>query len=84
MEWQPIETAPRDGSEVFAWMRGSLVPVAVYFVSREYLEEEYGDPYYMEAGWYYSLGYPFDDALPEYPLDDYLTHWMPLPDPPKG
>lgn len=83
MDWQPINTAPRDGTEIHAWMKYSLVPVAVYYVSREYLASEYGDADYMEAGWYYSLGYPFDDLLPTYPLDEYLTHWTPLPQPPK-
>lgn len=82
-EWQPIETAPKDGTTIQVWIRGSIVPVAVYYVSKNYLLKEYGDPDYMDEGFYYSLGYPFDELLPEIPLGDLLTHWMPLPNPPS-
>lgn len=28
MNWQPIETAPRDGTRVLAWVKGHLVMIA--------------------------------------------------------
>ncbi len=78
--WQPIETAPRDGSEVLL-SNGRDVWTAAWCV------EWYGTklpgrlPYsgqVVEPGWLRSnldeeYGYPENDA----------THWQPLPDPPK-
>jgi hypothetical protein len=80
MTWQPIETAPKDGTEVLVWCpSAALVPLAMHFSSEEYFAREYGDPDYMEAGWYLSYSYP--DGLPECTWEP--THWMPLPEPPK-
>ena len=78
--WQPIETAPKDGTEVHGWRRGWAHPAPVYFISREYLAREYDDPLRMEEGWYPSCGFIFD--LPEVTLEP--THWMPLPEPPDA
>lgn len=59
--WRPIAEAPRDGTDVFVYVRGdSLYPTAAHYSSREYFEKEYGDPEYMEEGWYWSFGYPSD------------------------
>lgn len=79
MDWKPIETAPKDGRDVHLWVRGSLVPVAGYYISRAYLQREYDNPDHMEEGWYPSFGYPFD--CPEVTMTP--THWMPLPPPPQ-
>lgn len=77
-KWKPIETAPRDHTTVHVISTKWLEPVPAYFVSRDYLEREYGDANYMDAGWYPSNEFLFD--LPEVRLDP--THWMPLPEPP--
>ncbi len=80
VEWRTdMENAPRDGTDVHVWFRGCLVPVPAYFISREYLQEEYGDPDHMEQGWYPSLAFPFD--LPEIVLQP--TAWQHLPPPPQ-
>lgn len=79
-DWQPIDTAPKDGTEVFLYVPGdSLHPTAGRYKTREYFSEEYDDPDYQEEGWYWSFGYPSDfhqEVLTP-------THWMPLPEPPE-
>jgi hypothetical protein len=80
-EWQPIETAPKDETEVFLWIPGvSNYPIAGHYTSAERVEEDYGDPEYMEEGWYLGYGYPGDLGEETYEP----THWMPLPNPPKS
>lgn len=80
-DWQSIETAPKDGTDVFVFRADRwLCPVPAYFVGPEYLEREYGDPEYMEAGWYPSFKFLFD--LPEVTMEP--THWQPLPEPPQA
>lgn len=68
--WQPIETAPRDGTEVLANDTsgiGSRVVVAKYLAGDEW------------SGWIYD-----DDMLTDCnPLGPRPSHWMPLPPPPE-
>lgn len=79
--WQPIETAPLDGTEVFVYVRGdSLYPTVASYKTKAYFLEEYGDENYMEEGWYWSFGYPSD--FHEDTIEP--THWMPLPLPPTS
>ena len=81
MDWQPIETAPKDGTKVLVYVPSdSIYPTAAQYVSPEYFEREYGDRDYMEAGWRWAFGYPsdFHEEVVE------PTHWMPLPPPPEG
>ncbi|KPK13948.1 MAG: hypothetical protein AMJ56_00420 [Anaerolineae bacterium SG8_19] len=67
MNWQPIETAPKDGSCFLAYM---------------WYEKEEGDDYefYSVIRWEKGLGWvqenPYMDPFKP-------THWMPLPEPPK-
>jgi hypothetical protein len=56
-EWQPIDTAPRDGSKVLGC---------------------HGDSKYVVVVYWRGAGFT-DGAWPLIPL----THWQPLPDPPK-
>ena len=60
--WQPIETAPKDGTRILAYCAGG----------------DWQDVIYWEASW---QGAPFwcSDRTKTDP-----THWMPLPEPPKG
>lgn len=74
-EWQPIETAPKDGTDVLVMSAKWLMPVPAHFTSKEYLVREYGNPNHMEEGWYPSYGFYFD--LPEVTIEP--THWMPPP-----
>jgi hypothetical protein len=63
-EWQPIETAPKDGGAII----GYCAPW------------ECGYEVHWNSGWYLANNDPTDDWGPG-PLD--LTHWLPLPPPPK-
>jgi hypothetical protein len=77
--WRPIESAPKDGTTVFVHVPGeSRYPTAAQFSSREYFEEQYGAPEYMDEGWYWAFGYPSD--FHEDTIEP--THWQPLPPPP--
>ncbi len=65
--WQPIETAPKDGTAILAsGLDHGKGP------SRHYSVVEWMD-FGCESGWY-----PDEDADPLI----YLSHWMPLPEPP--
>lgn len=87
MDWQPIETAPKDGTEIVLYRKGwGVCPVAVWmeYTGNPICDDE-GNDYWMsgwgfdtdiflgghEEGW---LGWD-DDPMP--------THWMPLPDQPQ-
>lgn len=65
-EWQPIETAPRDGDTRFLGCDAS---------------EQYWPHVYFYAGWE-DENKPVWSMAGEYFTND-LTHWMPLPEPPK-
>jgi len=68
MTWQPIETAPKDGTEILVYRKDAGVLV-IQFVA----------PYDMvgthdtEPDWFTTYGEHIADVP---------THWMPLPDPP--
>lgn len=76
-EWQPIETAPRDGSPILAY--NPLIGVySTAFTTRWTGEpDEVGYEGFPCGFWNMGPGsYPFGrwDCRP--------THWMPLPEPP--
>ena len=62
-EWQPIETAPKDGTRVLVVERGT-VSIADWFD---------GNGWEPGACWW---------ATDSGSLRD-VTHWMPLPEPPR-
>lgn len=68
MKWQPIETAPRDGTPALFFQKGN--PTAI--VGRARADEMRVDhkPRHTKMFW---------RELPE----ARYTHWMPLPEPPK-
>ena len=75
MEWQPIDTAPKDGSRFLGF-----TPFGVEMVKWNKRAAEYGP----RQGW---IGCEQDSAcLPESFLRHAATcqptHWMPLPEPP--
>ncbi len=71
VSWQPIETAPRDGTRVLLWWDGDFAPVAHW--------EPDGWAYHMTMNWMADRGCVIADALLGYEP----THWMPLPEPPQ-
>jgi len=72
-EWQPIETAPRDGTQILLFVSGSRIEIGSWHVDRGYSGNE-------EPTW---LKNDYDDSSTGYastPLTP--LYWMPLPEAP--
>lgn len=67
-EWQPIETAPKDGTHVDLWACSGGDPR---------FGDRYTDAAFIRGKWRYSSG---ADGWLE--VSYMPTHWMPLPNPP--
>ena len=87
--WQPIETAPKDGTEILVLLNVATVDVVhiAWFNSADEWERSgqfcasQGETLDDYLGWWsYTRG-----SVTQERLDDYRspTHWMPLPEPPK-
>lgn len=76
MDWQPIETAPRDGTDVLLFLPKLQTGVWVgRFVDSE--DFQYGKSVRKRQYWSIGVSLTFlsgDDAKP--------THWMPIPEGP--
>lgn len=71
-DWRPIETAPKDGTNILVWAEGYDWPESVryeFFDARE--AKEVGQPGY----WRYS-----EDLLSDYFVMEFgnFTHWAPI------
>lgn len=87
-EWQPIETAPKDGSEVlgFGHYQWGRISDQYWFdytkkhgtvgpvVMRWWEDDCIDEPF--SSGWETVTKNPYRDGV-------IPTHWMPLPEPPK-
>jgi hypothetical protein len=78
--WQPIETAPKDGTEIDVWCGGEFPRRVTCASWREPTESEWwshgGDTIDTpDACWHDCFGPLGKDNTP--------THWMPLPAPPE-
>lgn len=74
MDWQPIETAPKDGTRIIGW-NGDVV-TEMGWVGRA---DDDGHVGWCQAEfWDGGLLYEMHNQMEPEP-----THWMPLPDPPK-
>ena len=71
MEWQPIETAPRDGSVFLAWRYFAVALRWTGEVGFPWEAVEIGSKYFRRQ----RNGYQESDPA--------LTHWMPLPSKPR-
>jgi len=66
-DWQPIETAPKDGTVVDLWADGRLANC----LWERHLDDHWRQQYSEATG----SSFGVSDLLP--------THWMPLPEPPQ-
>lgn len=79
-EWRPIESAPKDGTEVLLFIPGRRAELGWWYESQEYA---YGKLKRKTEKWMWGSGMQgilsmTGDAPPE------PTHWMPLPEPPHA
>jgi hypothetical protein len=72
-EWQPIETAPRDGTRILALVSevGGHLTGRMFSVWHEGVT-----PSGFNHGWAVYPGFGGVD-------DNWFSHWMPLPEPPQ-
>lgn len=78
-QWQPIETAPKDGTHILVWTHASVTTYVVCWADaakgiRKYLTAESG----AERGWHLA----WDGTL--FDREHEPTHWMPLPAAPSA
>ncbi len=85
MTWQPIETAPRDGTTCLLW---TTIERRVWWMTID--RDDYDDQpqpivgRWWRDGWVSDAGYtPYGDSTDMDSCELRPTHWMPLPDPPK-
>lgn len=70
-EWQPIETAPKDGTVILAYRKDAGIFEAHYVSPAEMIASDD-----EKLAWFTTDGEDLTNDLP--------THWQPLPKPPEG
>lgn len=73
-EWQPIETAPRDGTEILGFRPDQGVFIFRWAETSDFDSTDPGEEW-SEDWWHDLWGWMEGDLQP--------THWMPLPPPPS-
>lgn len=71
-EWQPMSSAPKDGTSVLVWGPYNIAPCEAAYRERRWMAM-HEECRVIEAQ---------SDFGTEYKLCDPLTHWRPLPPPP--
>jgi len=88
-KWQPIETAPRDGTRILAWTPEGHDIVWWSDLNRDLPQEPGNNPGWWGFCWHTvpgrtrEHGFGVDDDY-IWPAQNQPTHWMPLPEPPEG
>ncbi len=78
MDWQKIETAPKDGTEVLVWSDYYGGARTAMWRTKEQLPSVFANDAF-EGKWCECPYYQHDpEWYPYRPLHD-VTHWMPLP-----
>ena len=82
--WQPIETAPKDGTEILAWREGAGVLLVRWcsccdFMSDRELEESGLDDETLSAQDWFFADFVEGGRLEG---EETPTHWMPIPNGP--
>jgi hypothetical protein len=73
MNWQPIETAPKDGTQLLLWEQYDAEPFIGYWHGRR-------DRWAASTTYYDTDG---NACVVDRVCSDGVTHWMPLPPPPQ-
>lgn len=84
MTWQPIDTAPRDGTPIFIWRHGwECAPIAWWGRYPEIVQDAEGNDTTM-YGWilekYFRFCPGFEEGFLGWDDDPMPTRWMPLPE----
>lgn len=83
MNWQPIETAPKDGTEIFGWHRDCGVMMIRWTSCEAFCTDAemrgMSDEAIHQQDWF-CADWAHGDRLEG---DLIPTHWMPLPEPPQ-
>ena len=82
-QWQEMESAPKDGTEIWVWREDCGALLARWIAPGDFLTdndmENFNDEDWEEADWFYADfiagGRLSNDGMP--------THWQPLPEKPK-
>ena len=87
---------PKPEEEVFIYTQNGTVTTAIYedgkmstddsiwcWYDLDFVYDEENDTYLIPEGWWEYRHYNPDDVY-NFAVDDVVTHWMPLPEPPKG
>lgn len=77
MTWQPIETAPKDGTEVLLSEKYCNTPVVAYWANYGVGR---GGKWHACFEHYTTSGC---DSIVDILCQELITHWMPLPAPPS-
>ncbi len=72
-EWQDISTAPKDGTPIIAFSPDAIEPRIYILMWTEWVNAE--DETDIDGNW--------TDLANDQEFDATVTHWMPLPLPPK-
>jgi len=83
-DWQPIETAPKDGTRIIICSNGMVFEGKVW----KFYETEknwIGEVIWWDSGWYMDQveGWMVANCDEEYGVLLEASHWMPLPPPPQ-
>jgi hypothetical protein len=70
-EWQPIDTAPKDGTAILIWPAQSALTGSTECMTISYVVRWHD----WKEAWIEASGEEYDTFYP--------THWMPLPEAPK-
>ena len=82
-DWRPIETAPKDGTEILGWRDDAGVLLIRYMAPVDFLidseMEGLDEDSANQSDWFYA------DFIAGGRLegDEAPTHWIPLPNPPE-
>jgi hypothetical protein len=78
-DWQDIATAPKDRTTIDVWLKVNASPRSMGWADAfrvvDVMWEEYGSD---GPGWYH-----IDSGKWKQLYEPYITHWMPLPEPPQ-
>ena len=84
-EWQPIETAPKDGSEIIAWRSDYDCLLVRWGCVGEFMTEREIEQWDLDEDSLYQEDWFCADFITGSRLEgsEIPTHWMPLPEPPE-